>query len=158
MHRRDLLKIGPLALIGSLLGIKQADAALPVADNTDHAYVETRVIYRDRLYFDPDFEPWYGPDGTRFRMEPLARTKDSLDYFLVAEPAGWYENSYKFWYRRLEFSATEIVALSVEKVHKMIEDEKTLFEHWYYSMPLRVRSEVDEGRKQRWESLTIDNT
>lgn len=121
MNRRNLLSFGPLALVASALGIKSTEAK-----GVDK--------YIPVLYTDPDAKRFTGPDGTFFMMEPLARTRDSLDYFMKA-----YTPDRKYFYRRIELNCMFVEAMErgnahgvSRKLHEYLQEEFETFIREFY--------------------------
>lgn len=112
MNRRKLLSFGPLALLGSLIGVERAKASPQVV-----------------VYASSDTVKYTGADGTLFMCEPLARTNDSYDYLLKAYPPG-FRDGVACIFQRLEFSALRLVNDHPELFARQ---ELNRFIHQYYS-------------------------
>ena len=115
------MSLGPLALITSALGIKSTEAK-----GVDK--------YIPVLYTDPDAKSYTGPDGTFFAMEQLARTRDSLDFFMKA-----YTTDKRYFYRRFELNCLFVETMErgnehgvSRKLHEYLQEEFETFIREFY--------------------------
>lgn len=159
MHsRRDIIKNGAGAILGMVLvslGIGQGHAK-----PEDEPFVVTGEIGPEKIRVIDDAKldhisfgelpmvesKWYGPDGTLFKIEPLAQTRASWDYLLAAYPR-WlshqsrltdvqeWMNEYEYvpYYQKIEFSDQLVTSVGTENIYDMIHQYIHDFEFDFYA-------------------------